>query len=186
MERTIRDTSANPAPLGLLGFGATTLLLNLHNAGIFELGNVILMMGIFYGGIAQIIAGTQENKKGNTFGATVFTSYGSFWLVLVGILAGNQYGFFTASVTAIGSFMFVWGLITFIFFIAIINGNTIGKIVFGTLTLLFILLGFHFILESALIGRIAGYVGIICGSAAIYEAAALIINDKHGKTVLPL
>ena len=82
--------------------------------------------------------------------------------------------------------MFVWGLVTFIFFIGTLNGATIGKIVFGTLTILFILLGFHFIFESALFGRIAGYVGIICGSAAIYEAAGLILNEKYGKQILPL
>ncbi len=45
----IKDTSANPAPLGLLAFGLTTVLLNLHNAGIFEMNSMILAMGIFYG-----------------------------------------------------------------------------------------------------------------------------------------
>lgn len=53
----VKDTMANPAPLGLMGFGMTTVLLNLHNAGFFELGTMILAMGIFYGGVAQVIAG---------------------------------------------------------------------------------------------------------------------------------
>ncbi|HAI7507546.1 TPA: acetate uptake transporter, partial [Escherichia coli] len=74
---------ANPAPLGLMGFGMTTILLNLHNVGYFALDGIILAMGIFYGGIAQIFAGLLEYKKGNTFGLTAFTSYGSFWLTLV-------------------------------------------------------------------------------------------------------
>ena len=82
----IRDLSGNPAPLGLLGFGMTTVLLNVHNAGFFALGTPILSMGIFYGGIAQIIAGIMEWKKGNTFGTTAFTSFGLFWLTLVGLL----------------------------------------------------------------------------------------------------
>ena len=77
---------ANPAPLGLMGFGMTTILLNLHNVGYFALDGIILAMGIFYGGIAQIFAGLLEYKKGNTFGLTAFTSYGSFWLTLVAIL----------------------------------------------------------------------------------------------------
>lgn len=77
---------ANPAPLGLMGFGMTTILLNLHNAGFFAFDVIILAMGIFYGGIAQIFAGLLEYKKGNTFGLTAFTSYGSFWLTLVAIL----------------------------------------------------------------------------------------------------
>ncbi|HPM26956.1 MAG TPA: acetate uptake transporter, partial [Methanothrix sp.] len=82
----IRDTTANPAPLGLLGFGLTTVLLNIHNAGYYELNSMILAMGIFYGGLAQIIAGIMEWKKNNTFGTTAFTSYGLFWLTLVGLL----------------------------------------------------------------------------------------------------
>ena len=81
----IKDTTANPAPLGLLAFGTTTILLNLHNAGIFEMNSMILAMGIFYGGLAQVIAGIMEAKKNNTFGLTAFTSYGFFWLTLVGI-----------------------------------------------------------------------------------------------------
>ncbi len=186
MERSIKDTTANPAPLGLLGFGTTTLLLNLHNAGLFGLNDMILMMGLFYGGFAQIIAGIQENKKGNTFGATAFTSYGAFWWTLVGIWVLNKAEYLAADSVALGSYMFVWGLVTFIFFIGTLNGATIGKIVFGTLTILFILLGFHFVLESALFGKLAGFVGIICGSSAIYEAAGLILNEKYGKQILPL
>lgn len=84
---------ANPAPLGLLGFGMTTVLLNIHNAGFYPLTSMILAMGIFYGGIAQVFAGVQEWRMGNTFGATAFTSYGFFWLTLVGLLALPKMGF---------------------------------------------------------------------------------------------
>jgi len=83
---TDKNILANPAPLGLMGFGMTTVLLNLHNAGFFALGSMILAIGIFYGGIAQIIAGILEYKKGNTFGMTAFTSYGLFWISLVALL----------------------------------------------------------------------------------------------------
>src|SRR4030042_4484270 len=85
-KRTILDTTANPAPLGLAAFGMTTVLLHLHNAGLFNLGSMILAMGIFYGGIAQVIAGIMEWKKGNTFGTIAFTSYGLFWLSLVSLM----------------------------------------------------------------------------------------------------
>ena len=186
MERSIKDTSANPAPLGLLCFGTTTVLLNLHNAGLFGLNDIIMMMGLFYGGFVQIIAGTQENKKGNTFGATAFTSYGAFWLTLVGILALNKAGYMAADHVALACFMFVWGVVSIIFFVGTLNGATIGKIVFGSLVALFFLLGFHFLFESALLGKVAGYVGIFCGSSAIYEAAGLILNEKYGKQILPL
>src|SRR5918911_291009 len=79
----IKDTTANPAPLGLLGFGMTTVLLNLHNAGFYELNSMILAMGICYGGGGAIIGGDMEWKKGNTFATTAFTSYGLFWFSLV-------------------------------------------------------------------------------------------------------
>ena len=81
----IQDTTSNPAPLGLLGFGMTTVLLNLANAGFYSVNTMIMGMGLAYGGIAQVIAGIQEWKKGNTFGATAFTSYGLFWLSLVAL-----------------------------------------------------------------------------------------------------
>lgn len=80
---TITDTTANPAPLGLLGFGMTTVLLNIHNAGFFPVNSMIMGMGLFVGGLAQVIAGVQEWKKNNTFGATAFTAYGFFWIALV-------------------------------------------------------------------------------------------------------
>jgi succinate-acetate transporter protein len=69
---------ANPAPLGLLGFGITTVLLNIHNAGLYPLGSMILAMGIAYGGLAQVLAGAMEFKKGNTFGTLAFSSYGLY------------------------------------------------------------------------------------------------------------
>ncbi len=81
---TLQDATANPGPLGLMAFGTTTILLNIHNAGFYELNTMILAMGIFYGGIAQVIAGIMEWKKNSTFGMTAFLSYGLFWLTLVG------------------------------------------------------------------------------------------------------
>ena len=82
----IKDTTGNPAPLGLLGFGMTTVLLNLHNAGFYELNSMILAMGICYGGTAQIVAGIMEWRKGNTFATTAFLSYGLFWFSLVTLI----------------------------------------------------------------------------------------------------
>src|SRR5437879_13630346 len=93
----LRDTTGNPAPLGLLGFGTTTVLLNLHNAGLYELNSMILAMGIFYGGLAQIIAGIMEWKKANTFATTAFISYGLFWLSLVGLIVLPKIGVASAA-----------------------------------------------------------------------------------------
>src|ERR1043165_8883735 len=113
-----RDTTGNPAPLGLLGFGMTTVLLNFHNAGFYELNTMILAMGIFYGGIAQIIAGIMEWKKGNTFATTAFTSYGLFWLSLVGLILMTKFGWGTASnEKSMAAYLALWGLLTLVLFI---------------------------------------------------------------------
>src|SRR6185503_14846469 len=114
----IRDNTANPAPLGLFGFGMTTVLLNLHNAGFFGMNTMILAMGLCYGGLAQVIAGIMEWKKKNTFGLTAFTSYGFFWISLVVLLLLPKLDAQLApNGTALGSYMAVWGLFTFGLFI---------------------------------------------------------------------
>ena len=139
---SLKDTTANPAPLGLLGFGMTTVLLNIHNAGYYELNTMILAMGIFYGGLAQIIAGIMEWKKNNTFGTTAFTSYGLFWLTLVGLILMPKLGLGEAtSKPAFAAYFFMWGLFTFVMFIGTLRLNRALQFVFLSLTVLFFLLG---------------------------------------------
>ncbi len=187
IERIIKDTTGNPAPLGLLGFGMTTVLLNIHNAGIFKMGAMILAMGIFYGGLAQIIAGIEEWKKNNTFGATAFTSYGLFWLSLVTLLLMPKLGWWDATETsAMVAYFFMWGLFTLIMFIGTFKLNRALQVVFGTLTLLFFLLAIRDATGSAIVGIIAGYEGIICGLSAIYAGLAQVLNDVNGKVVWPI
>jgi succinate-acetate transporter protein len=181
------DTTANPAPLGLLGFGLTTVLLNLHNAGFFALDSMILAMGIFYGGIAQIIAGIMEWKKNNTFGTTAFTSYGLFWLSLAGLLILPQVGLAKAAdPTAMGYYLFLWGIFTAVLFVATLRLNGILQFVFASLALLFFLLAIGDWTGSAVIKTIAGYEGVICGASAIYAGFAQVLNEVYGKTLLPI
>ncbi|RQW80664.1 MAG: hypothetical protein EHM14_03925 [Methanothrix sp.] len=183
----IKDTTANPAPLGLLGFGLTTVLLNIHNAGYYELNTMILAMGIFYGGIAQIIAGIMEWKKNNTFGTTAFTSYGLFWLTLVGLIFLPTLGLGTAtSKPAMAAYFFMWGLFTFVMFIGTLKINRALQFVFLSLAILFFLLAARDYLGSAAIGTLAGYEGIICGFSAIYAALAQVLNEVYKKVVAPL
>jgi len=179
---------ANPAPLGLMGFGMTTVLLNLHNAGIFALGSMILAMGIFYGGLAQIIAGILEYRKGNTFGVTAFSSYGLFWLTLVALVMIPNIvpGIDAPSSVAMGSYLFMWGLFTFLMFISTLKHNTALQFVFISLAILFWLLALGEFTENALITTIAGYEGIICGLSAIYLAMAEVINETYGREVVPV
>ena len=181
------DLTANPAPLGLLGFGITTVLLNLHNAGFFALGSMILAMGIFYGGLAQIFAGVMEWKKGNTFGTTAFLSYGFFWLSLVALIVLPKMGLTDASDNvAMAAYLFMWGLFTAVMFIATLNHSRAMQAVFGSLALLFFLLAAGEITTNGTITMIAGYEGILCGLSAVYSGFAQVLNEAYGRTVASL
>ena len=185
------DTNANPAPLGLMGFGLTTILLNIHNAGFFGLSAMIIAMGIFYGGVAQIIAGIMEYRKNNTFGTLAFTSYGLFWLTLAGIwLIPSAFpeasGAAAASDTALAWYFVVWGVFTGYMFIGTLKLNRALQIVFGLLTILFFLLAIEHFGAGEIWGKIAGWEGIATGLAAVYAAAAQTLNEVYRRVVLPL
>ncbi len=183
-----RDTTGNPAPLGLLGFGMTTVLLNFHNAGFFELNAMILAMGICYGGIAQVIAGMMEWRKGNTFATTAFISYGFFWLSLVALIVLTKLGWGAASNdTAMAAYLAMWGLFTAVMFVGTLRLNRALQVVFGTLTILFFLLAFgDYTAASPSFKHFTGYEGIVCGFSAIYTGLAQVLNELYGKIVLPL
>ena len=183
-----RDITGNPAPLGLLGFGMTTVLLNLHNAGFYELNAMILAMGICYGGIAQIIAGMMEWRKGNTFATTAFVSYGLFWLSLVTMIVLTKLGWGAASNDiAITAYLAMWGLFTLVMFIGALRLNRALQIVFATLAILFFLLAFgDFTNASPGFKHFTGYEGIFCGFSAIYTGLAQVLNELYGKVALPL
>ena len=187
----IKDTTANPAPLGLLAFGMTTVLLNFHNAGFYELNSMILAMGICYGGAAQIIAGIMEWKKGNTFATTAFISYGFFWLsfvtlvLLPKIFPNNAVA--AANESAVATYLSIWGLFTAVMFLGTFRLSRALQFVFGSLTILFSLLAYgDFADASANFKHFTGYEGLVCGFSAIYTGLAQILNELYGKTILPL
>ncbi len=183
----LKDNTANPAPLGLLAFGMTTVLLNLRNAGLFPLDTMILAMGIFYGGLAQVIAGIMEWKKNNTFGATAFLSYGFFWLTLVGLLVMPVLGWgITPEISAMVAYLVMWGIFTGVMFFATLKLNRALQVVFATLTILFFMLAIADATGSTLVEQIAGYVGIICGLSAVYTGLAQVINEVYRRTILPI
>ena len=183
----VQDTTANPAPLGLLGFGMTTILLNLHNAGFFALGSMILGMGVWCGGIAQIIAGIMEWKKGNTFGTTAFTLYGIFWLSLVALSVMPKLGVAEANdSSAMAAYLFIWGLFTAFMFVGTLRLSRALQVVFASLTILFFLLAISDLTGSAGLKQFAGYEGIFCGLSAFYTALAQVLNEVYGRVVLPL
>ena len=183
----IQDTTANPAPLGLMGFGMTTVLLNLHNAGLYSLGTMILAMGIFYGGISQVIAAIMEFKKNNTFGMTAFGSFGLFWFTLAFLIIMPAMGWGNAPETpAMISYLVMWGIFTGVMFIGTLKLNRALQVVFASLTILFFLLAIGDGTGSVVVTRIAGIEGIFCGLSAIYAALAQVLNSVYGRTVAPL
>jgi hypothetical protein len=192
----VTEKLANPAPLGLLGFGLTTVLLNLHNAGLFTLDTMILAMGLAYGGLAQIIVGTMEFKKGNTFGTVAFTSYGLFWWSLVALLVLPKATFFvglnTPTETAMAAYFFMWGIFTFGMFMGTLKKNRALQFVFASLTILFFMLvtreltGNPVLTGTITFNTIVGIEGVICGLSAVYLGIAEVLNETYGKTILPI
>lgn len=182
----IKDTTANPAPIGLVGFGLTTILLNLHNAGLFALDTMILSMGIFVGGMLQIFVGLLEWKKNNMFGSLAFSAYGAFWLSLVGLIALPQMGIGTApTATAMGYYLLLWGIFSTFLFVCTFKLTKALRLVFGTLVILFFLLAIGDFTGNATIKTIAGIEGILCGGLAFYTAMAELYENVFQKQVLP-
>jgi len=185
------DKLANPAPLGLLGFGMTTVLLNIHNAGFYPLGSMILAMGLVYGGLAQVIAGVMEFKKGNTFGTLAFTSYGLFWWSLVILTLLPNFTLLSPAATApdntaMAAYFFMWGMFTLLMFFGTLKTNRALQFVFGSLVVLFFLLTTVRLTGSPELLLITGIEGIICGASAIYTGIAEVLNEVYDRTVLPL
>ncbi len=174
----------NPAVVGLAGFGLTTLLLQFHNIGLMGLGPVV-SMGFIFGGLAQMIAGFQEQRMGNNFGYSAFVAYGAFWIGLGIIWLLNNFGVYKSSTTDVGFFMLAWTLYTVIMFIASLRVHKAMAFTFGTLLLGFILLVLgHF--GNPVFNVVAGYELIVCALGAWYMMAGIIINDLAGKTVLKM
>lgn len=173
----------NPAVVGLAGFGLTTLLLQFHNVGLLGLGPVVAM-GFIFGGLAQMIAGFQEQKLGNNFGYSAFVAYGSFWIGLGIIWMLNFFKVYESSHTDVGYYLLAWTLYTLILFVASLWVHKAMAITFGLLQIGFILLvAGHF--GNPVFNKIAGYELIPCALGAWYMMAAIIINDLAGKTILP-
>jgi succinate-acetate transporter protein len=185
MSTEMKNKVANPGPLGLLGFGMTTVLLNLHNAGLLPLSIAIVAMGIALGGLAQIIAGIRELCQGNTFAGTAFTAYGLFWWSFV-LIKINPFKAADADAKSLAWYLLLWGIFTLFMFIGTLKHNRATQVVFGSLTILFFLLAISDFTGSHTIHTVAAYIGIFCGLSAIYNSVGQILNAEYGKKVLPL
>jgi succinate-acetate transporter protein len=189
---------ANPAPLGLIGFGMTTLLLGAINAGFITAAPgptagsavVVLAMAIAFGGVGQILAGMWEFKVGNTFGATAFTSYGLFWISFVLINTTFAPGLPKDPTPILGLYALAWGIFTAYMFVASLGGASRGvSLVFFLLALTFITLAIAFwgkSLPSAGWNQISGILALLTAVAAIYCSFAFVTNANFKRTVLPV
>ncbi|HMJ67629.1 MAG TPA: acetate uptake transporter [Cyclobacteriaceae bacterium] len=183
----IKDTSASAGPLGLSAFGFCTILLSLTNAGVIAFDATVLSMGLFYGGLTQIIVGLLEGKKGNTFGLVAFTSYGIFWVAFVSMNVLPGMNIMPApSAGGINAFLILWCLFTVILFIATLKLPKILQILFGALILLFVLLIAGSLTGNPAITTAAGYEGVVVGLLSLYASSAFLLNEIYGKTVLPI
>ena len=186
---------ADPGPLGLAGFALTTFILSVFNAGLISnvgLKAVVLPVALFYGGIAQLLAGMWEFKKANTFGALAFTSYGAFWMsyaayVKFTVPALNASPATKADVrTATGLFLLAWTIFTAYMLIAALRVNGAVFIVFAVLIAAFIFLAWGDFAKSDSLEKIGGYLGIVTAFLAWYASAAGVINAQWKRVVLPV
>ena len=167
---------ANPAAVGLGAFGATTLLLQLHNLELVGTG-AVMWLAFFFGGLAQFIAGFQEQKMGNNFGFAAFTTYGAFWIALGGIFLSMQLGLFSITGTDVGWFLVVFTCLTAIYFLGAIRQNGALSWVFLTLLVGFILLDVgHLVPGAAVFNKIAAVELIGCALIAWYLMAHVILT----------
>ncbi len=176
---------ANPAPLGLMGFAATTWLLSMINAGWFgkESMPLVLAMGLAFGGGAQMLAGLLSYFRGNTFATVAFLSYGAFWLSFVAYLHTFGGG---APPPFVGWYLFVWGVFTFYMWIASFRHSTALQLIFLTLWITFLLLAAGDWSGAPAVHALGGYMGLVCACLAAYLSAAEVINADYGRIVLPI
>jgi succinate-acetate transporter protein len=183
-------TPADPGPLGLAAFAMTTFVLSMFNAELMNKTKgeaVVLGLALFYGGLAQLLAGMWEFRTGNTFGATAFASFGAFWL---SFWAFNQ--FYADKVPkdyagkAVGLYLIAWGIFTAYMFIASLRTTVAISVVFFLLTVTFFLLGIGDAATEPDIGKAGGYVGLATAAAAWYASFAVVANSTFGRVILPV
>jgi succinate-acetate transporter protein len=183
---------ADPGPLGLAGFAGTTFFLSAVNSGMLAAGVQagVLGLAIFYGGIAQLLAGMWEFVKGNTFGATAFASFGAFWLSFWWLTTKSHLEGSPHDINhAIGTYLLVWTIFTAYMFIASLRTTAAIAAVFIALAVTFLFLAIGAFKGDAAghgLTEVGGYVGLVTAILAWYGSFAAVTNSTFDKTVLPV
>ena len=176
---------ADPAALGLAGFAMTTFVLSLFNTGLVSKAGepVVLGLALAYGGGAQLLAGMWEFRKGNTFGATAFSSYGAFWISYWAFVA-----FFAKGVpdTAVGLYLIAWGIFTFYMWVASFRTTVAVNVVLLLLWITFLLLGIGDASANGGITKLGGWIGLATALAAWYASFAIVANFTFKRTIFPV
>lgn len=183
-------TTANPAPLGLSAFALTTFVLSAANAGWISAPNIVLGLALFYGGLVQLVAGVQEFRAGNTFGATAFCSYGGFWLS-IGVIFTPAFGVLTAYKgaalgTAVGVYLLGWTIFTGLMFLGTLRANLALIVVFALLFVTFLVLAIGYLAGASGLITFGGILGILTALAAWYTALAGILASGKNMFSLPV
>ncbi len=180
---------ANPGPLGLAAFAATTFMLSVLNADIVSLGGLggVLAVALAYGGIVQVLAGMWEFRAGNTFGAVAFSSYGAFWISIFVLFK------ITGPVTDAGFslYLYAWAIFTLLMLVASLRTNGVLVAVFVLLTITFFLLAIGYanltgVPSTSSAIKLGGWFGLATAAGAWYGALAQVMNSTFGRVVLPL
>lgn len=179
------DVLANPIPLGLLGYGMTTVLLSLANVGLFPVDGMVFAMAIFFGGIAQAIVAVLLFKKGDSFGVTAFAGYAFLWLSFAFLNVGVGNGWWNVTNGEVGAYLLIWALFTLGLVIASVVAPRVLTIILALTVILLASLGLGALTGSEALTLFGGYEGILTGALAIYLAFAFLINEMYGSDVLP-
>lgn len=184
MSETNIEPLGNPAVVGLGGFGLTMIIHQLHNLELCGIGPVIAC-GMVFGGLAQLLAGFEEQKRGDNFGYAVFTAYGAFWIVYSLIQLFNKLDVYPSSTTDIGVLLIVWTLYTIILWAASLFVNGAMSFTFTLLVLGLILLDLAHFGHPAM-GKVGAFVLIFSALNAWYIMAHIVFLDILGRDVLPV
>jgi succinate-acetate transporter protein len=179
---------ANPAPLGLAGFGITTLVLSMINSNLVGAAStpVVLGLAFAFGGLAQLLAGMWEFRTGNTFGAVAFTSYGAFWISFFILVSFDAGGLGASAGSAIGLYLWCWGIFTGLLFLCTFASSRALQLLFLLLTITFILLGIGNSGGTSSMVHAGGFFGIATAAVALYIFTADVMKAVYKRSVLPL